>query len=269
MSTQGTEAVDTGLFRPARPRRAFDEIISQIRQLLDSGKIRPGDRLPSERALAERFSVSRNTVREAFRMLEISGLITMRRGAKGGAFITRTDPVDIADIASNLKLTDFSLEDLSEAMRQMFGLVLNVAGPRLTASDFSALEQVQERAEQLAGEQNRADRINVLLEFYSNLATATGNPILVVLMNSMLDILRRVVPLLRTTDHGFVIDAHRRVIQHLRQKRFEPAREELDDFLVDLHSRWMRDSEQSSRARCMAARSASPSSTYQDPSTTE
>ena len=67
----------TPSFRPARPRRAFEEIIHQIKALIEAGALKPGDKLPSERALAAEFQVSRNTLREALRTLELGGQITV------------------------------------------------------------------------------------------------------------------------------------------------------------------------------------------------
>jgi DNA-binding FadR family transcriptional regulator len=62
--------------------------VDQIRLLLQNGHLRPGERLPSERDLCERFGVSRVTVREALRILEAGGLVSIKVGARGGAYIT-------------------------------------------------------------------------------------------------------------------------------------------------------------------------------------
>src|SRR5260370_37704371 len=74
-------------FRRIRTQRAFEEIAEQIRGELVSRRLRAGDRLPAERALAEQFGVSRNTLREALRSLENSGLLRLQKGATGGAFV--------------------------------------------------------------------------------------------------------------------------------------------------------------------------------------
>ena len=65
------------IFGPARPRRTFEEIINQIKANIEEGRLKRGDKLPTERALAAQFQVSRNTVREALRTLEISGFIIL------------------------------------------------------------------------------------------------------------------------------------------------------------------------------------------------
>jgi DNA-binding FadR family transcriptional regulator len=74
-------------FGPVRSTRLFEEICDQIRGQLSLGKIGPGDKLPAERDLADQFGVSRSAVREALRTLEVSGLIELRKGPKGGAFM--------------------------------------------------------------------------------------------------------------------------------------------------------------------------------------
>ncbi|MFV2173737.1 FadR/GntR family transcriptional regulator [Actinomadura sp. LOL_016] len=67
----------------------MDRIVDRIEGVLRVGELCPGDRLPSERVPAERFDVSRNTAREALRILRFTGVLVLRRGSSGGAFITR------------------------------------------------------------------------------------------------------------------------------------------------------------------------------------
>jgi DNA-binding FadR family transcriptional regulator len=76
------------LFNPVSLARASQAIVDQIRQLIQDGHLTAGERLPSERDLCERFGVSRVTVREALRILEAGGLVTVKVGARGGAYIT-------------------------------------------------------------------------------------------------------------------------------------------------------------------------------------
>jgi DNA-binding FadR family transcriptional regulator len=229
------------LFRPARPRRAFDEIITQVRQLIKDGHLSAGDRLPPERVLAERFAVSRNTVREAFRMLEISGVITLRRGQKGGAFITDSGSSAVAaSVSQRLSLTDFSLRDLTDCMRWMCDLVIRVGGPRLTAADIAALEANTEAGTRLIEPADREQRALILLEFYTILAKAADNPVLTVLVESLTAIIRSLIPRLETPDHRFVLETRRELIVLLNDGDFDMAAEKLDRYLVRLHARWLK-----------------------------
>lgn len=241
MTVSAARVADPDLFRPARPRRAFDEIIGQIRQLIDTGQLTNGDRLPAERALAEQFAVSRNTVREAFRMLEISGVITLKRGAKGGAFITESGSSGIAaSISQQLSLTDFSLEDLTDCMRWQCELVIRVAGPKLTDSDLAELNANLTAGALLSADDQREQRALVLTEFYNILAKAADNPVLAVLMESLTSILRGVIPRLATVDHQFVIRGRRRLLSLLQNGDIDGAVAELDKYLVRLHNRWLK-----------------------------
>src|SRR3954471_9329941 len=74
-------------FVPAQRVRSFDHIVGQIRDAISSGGILPGERLPSERDLGVAFGVSRTTLREALRALEAQGVIEIRTGSRGGAFV--------------------------------------------------------------------------------------------------------------------------------------------------------------------------------------
>jgi len=112
------------MFRPARPQRAVDQIVGQVEGLLRDGALRPGDRLPSERALAEQFAVSRNTVREALRILEFNGMLVLKRGSTGGAFVTRPDTgASARGIVDALDRAGFPARDLKAARTSLEGLV--------------------------------------------------------------------------------------------------------------------------------------------------
>ena len=78
---------------PIRTKRLYEEIVEQIRQLISDGKLKPGDKLLAERELADRFQVSRASVREAIRTLEMLGVIDIRPGE--GTFIRETEADDI------------------------------------------------------------------------------------------------------------------------------------------------------------------------------
>lgn len=121
---EASDAENRPMFRPARPQRAVDQIVGQIEGLLRDGKLRPGDRLPSERALAEQFAVSRNTVREALRILEFNGMLVLKRGSTGGAFVTQPDTgASVRGIADALDRAGFPARDLKAARTSLEGLV--------------------------------------------------------------------------------------------------------------------------------------------------
>lgn len=83
---------DEALFRPVRAGNAFEETVERLLQAIRLGVVRGGERLPPERALAERLGVSRVTLREAIRALADAGYVESRRGRYGGTFVRETLP---------------------------------------------------------------------------------------------------------------------------------------------------------------------------------
>lgn len=86
--------VEGALFRPVRSGNAFEDTVARLLQTIRLGIVAPGEALPAERDLAARFSVSRDTVREAIRELAQAGYLVSKRGRYGGTFIT--DPLPVA-----------------------------------------------------------------------------------------------------------------------------------------------------------------------------
>jgi DNA-binding FadR family transcriptional regulator len=212
----------SSLFTAARPKRTFEEIITQIQGRIQDGTIKKGDRLPSERDLAVQFEVSRNTVREALRTLEISGYIVLKRGAGGGAFVMDTEPQVLNDhLTGALRLTDFSVSDLTQAMRSMTVMLLTTAAPLITDADLAALEANVAEARAITDDPRR--RTEVVLGFYRILAEGTGNKIR-----------------LGSLTGERVFASRERIIMHLRDGQISKAQAELENYLEELHHLWLR-----------------------------
>jgi DNA-binding FadR family transcriptional regulator len=98
--------VNSLLLRPIRTPNVFEETVERLGHAIRLGLVRPGDRLPSERDLAQRLGVSRATIREAVRALQLAGIVETRRGRSGGSYI-----VDLAspDSEPRARLTARSL----------------------------------------------------------------------------------------------------------------------------------------------------------------
>src|SRR5713101_5837043 len=127
-------------FRRIRTQRAFEEIAGQIRGELVSRRLRAGDRLPAERALAEQFGVSRNTLREALRSLENAGLLRLQKGATGGAFVREsTGDAVITGLRDMFHLGAIQPEHLTEARVLIESIAVRTACDRATPQDVQAL----------------------------------------------------------------------------------------------------------------------------------
>jgi GntR family transcriptional regulator, transcriptional repressor for pyruvate dehydrogenase complex len=101
--------ISDALFRPVRSGNAFEDTVARLLQTVRLGIVAPGEALPAERELAARFSVSRDTVREAIRELAAAGYLVSKRGRYGGTFVT--DPVP-AVVGTPEPLDRLELEDV-------------------------------------------------------------------------------------------------------------------------------------------------------------
>lgn len=98
-------------------KKVFLEIVKQLKELIDTEHIRPGDKLPSERVLSERLNVGRSSVREALRSLELLGLIETRQG--GGTFLSSGQHIQLVEILASFILKESRTVEEVHATRKM------------------------------------------------------------------------------------------------------------------------------------------------------
>src|SRR4051794_26240322 len=133
------------MFTQVRQARVSGEIASQIVTAIVEGRLSSGDRLPSERELGEQFGVSRMTVRDALRVLEARGLISVKVGARGGAFVADATADRVAESMSTmLRLKRMSLSELAEARKIIEGAAAELAAQRADDDDIRRLEECLE-----------------------------------------------------------------------------------------------------------------------------
>jgi DNA-binding FadR family transcriptional regulator len=163
--------------------RISEIIVEQIRLLMRQGQLKPGDRLPPERDLCERFGVSRVTVREALRMLESSGLVEIRVGARGGAFVTAPSSNRVGEgLTDLLTLSVISAADVTEVRMILEVGIVPLVCERATDEDLSDLQKICERSEEAL--RNSDYTMDMSLEFHARVAEATHNPAVTMLVES-------------------------------------------------------------------------------------
>src|SRR5882724_2978198 len=181
-------------FQPIQVRRTFDEICGRIREQLALGVLKPGDKLPPERDLAQQLGVSRNVLREALRSLEMAGVLRLQKGVKGGAFIREGDTSRMNVVMRDmLSLGTISVRELSEARVDVLDLVVRLACANARQTDFEALEANIGRTELATREGRLLDRVECSREFYKLLAASTGNKVIAMIMDSVTEIHMRFV----------------------------------------------------------------------------
>ena len=175
------------MFKKVRQDRMYKDIANQILESIFRGDLAPEDKLPSEKELQEIFGVSRVTVREAIQSLEQFGVIEVRQGSQGGAYIKKMDLNNILpQIENALKMTNLTLKQVTEARAALEEAVLRRMIPsRLSAEDAARLEQTIATAEASLKENGIRKRMLDYFDFHTLLAEMTGNPI-IILMNKLI-----------------------------------------------------------------------------------
>jgi len=172
------------MFKPVKKTRIHEEIVIKIRGMIDQGKLKKGDRLPTERELAEAFKVSRPSVREALRALESQGFLVSRQG--DGTYISQ-QPIEllIEPFASVIIKEKFDQLELFEMRRLIEPQLASLAAQRALPSDIAEMEQLVDLQEQQLYSDGSGPTPEKTL--HDIIFKAAKNKILISIMDSLLD----------------------------------------------------------------------------------
>ncbi|TDY15824.1 GntR family transcriptional regulator [Paraburkholderia sp. BL6665CI2N2] len=222
-------------FKVARARRTYEDICLQIRLEVSEGRLKPGDRLPPERNLAEQFGVSRTAVRDALRTLEVAGVVACERGVNGGAFIRHGDPGIITQAVQDMVLLGrVTTDSIIEARILLMNDALRLACKRATHVDLDAIERDIDSIEQLTLSGDLTRRSTHLVDFYSLIAQATHNEVIVMLVDSLSEIFRQLLIRLGPAPRSDLVSVRRLILRHLRARDTDSAIEEMTRHLERL-----------------------------------
>lgn len=230
--------------------RLFEEISRQIGEQIQSGRLKVGEKLPNERELAEKFSVSRHAVREALRTLESLGQLELRKGAAGGAFVAEAHAKPFTKIMRGMfDVGGISLGELTQARMAIESAVIEIVCQNPVAAGLDLLERNVELAERetLAGNLAVKTRLNV--EFHILLAEQTNNPILIMMMKSLMSLLFDFIDEVGSVMGVDVIKSRRRFLKHVRAGNTARAVAEMRTHLEKLHLHYIEASTKKSKAQ--------------------
>jgi GntR family transcriptional repressor for pyruvate dehydrogenase complex len=211
---------------PVKRTKIYAEVASQIQRLISEGRVKPGDRLPPERELAEIFGVSRTSVRDAIRVLEMQGLVEPRQGE---GTLVRQDPADgvIATLADSLAASKGFTADLFDMRRILEPPLARVAALRATGEDIVALEEILDAQEVRV----RADEVAIAEDtaFHYRLAQVSKNQVIPKVMDVIMDLLAesraRSLQGIKRAEKS--LEGHRQILEAVKHRDGQEAAERM------------------------------------------
>jgi GntR family transcriptional repressor for pyruvate dehydrogenase complex len=214
------------MLRAIKKTRIHEEVFSQIHELIQEGRFKAGDQLPSERELAETFRVSRTSVREALRALESKGLIVSRTGM--GNFVAEL-PVEslVGPLARMLIDEKRALADVFEMRKLIEPHIAALAAARASPRDVAVLKRIV--AKQTEAVRRGETGVEADAELHFSIGRATQNQALQKLVSGLMELLSRSrEESLQTPERRqSSIDAHRRIIGAIEKRDQARARSEM------------------------------------------
>lgn len=214
-------------FEKIQPEKLSHAVVRQIELLILRGILRPGERLPSERDLAERLGVSRPSLREAIASLQDAGLLKAR--ANSGIYVA--DVLGSAFSPALVKLFgdhEEAVFDYLDFRRDMEGLAAERAARLGSDTDLAVVDEVFTRMEAAHGKRNPSDEAQADADFHMAIIEASHNVVMLHMMRSMYELLKqgvfynRKIMFQQRTTRSALLDQHRAINSAL-QSRDGPA----------------------------------------------
>ena len=223
------------VFQPYRSRRAYQEIAQEIQRAILAGRLNTGERLPSERSMAQQFQVGRLTIREALRTLETKGLIRIKQGRGGGSYIGITDPTVLPSmIIDNLQLEGLTSEQATEARMGLECAIVRFAIKHGTDEDLERIGKNVEESREIMGNAVAEDVVSKLIDYHILVGEATHNVSLIMFIRALMEWARRAltdwIPSPDVQSKSY--QDHRMIFESIKDKDVELAQRQMEDHVI-------------------------------------
>ena len=225
------------MFKSVKSNKASEHIVEQIRKAVFEGQLKPGDKLPSEKELQKELKVSKATLREAMRSLEVLGFLEIRKGIFGGAFVTEVDLKKTRDSFINfLHFKNLSLTSLTEVRLLLEPYVTGKAALSITKGDLGELKKLIEECDYSLKHDLPIDHRENEIEYHRIIGSVTGNPILMFILDFVENLLIDVKGILQPGQDFSqrVSNAHKRIYKALLERNPEKARKEMIKHVLEV-----------------------------------
>jgi GntR family transcriptional repressor for pyruvate dehydrogenase complex len=220
-------------FQVIQRRKIHQDIAGQVRDLIRDGVLKPGDRLPSERELADRFQVGRGSLREAMRALELQGMVVSRPGS--GTFVSAESLEHLASIiVSTLTEANRNLANIFEVRHLLEPHIASLAAERATDQDCDRMDvAIDDQERQITDGETGVEGDTA---FHFALAQGTHNSALVKVISTISDILAQ------SRDHAMQspgrpqrsMASHRQILHMVRSRNSEGARKAMEHHITEV-----------------------------------
>ena len=212
------------MLKAIRKTRIYEEVVSQVHEMVREGQLKAGDQLPSERELSDTFKVSRTSVREALRALEAQGLVVSRTGA--GTFVADL-PIEslIAPLAAMLIEEKDALADVFEMRKLIEPHIASLAAERATKADIERMKKILDKQKEAVTRGETG--VDADAELHFAIGRATQNQALEKLVWGLMDILSHSrEESLQTKDRRKAsTESHRKILSAIEEHNAAKARE--------------------------------------------
>jgi GntR family transcriptional regulator, transcriptional repressor for pyruvate dehydrogenase complex len=232
------EALKVGELKVVEKKRAYESIVQQVLDLIENGKLKRGDQLPSERELTEIFKVSRTTVREAIRTLESMRLLQSRQG--NGTYVLASNEEDlIQPLAAALFNAKDDIRDIFYIRKIIEPHVARLAAENATAQEIEEMEKILQKQEECI--EHYESIIETDSAFHNLMASAAKNRVMERLIGALVDLLKqsREKTLMDDDEHNNKrskrsLEGHRRVLAAIKNDDCEAAQKSMLQHLEDI-----------------------------------
>src|SRR5579863_4438341 len=219
-------------FEVVRRNRVYEEVAKQIERLILK-RLKPGDKLPSERELSETLRVSRGSIRDAIRGLELMGMVEPRQGT--GTIVKEISADSVVNpFANALKRRKELVGELIDFRKMLEPPLAARAATHASADEIAEMEQILERQDDKQGRGEAA--VGEDAEFHYSVALASGNSVVLKVLDILMDLLRD------TRERSLQVDGrpqkslsgHRRILAAIKRHDAEAAKSAMRRHIEDV-----------------------------------
>ncbi|WP_026894366.1 FadR/GntR family transcriptional regulator [Clostridiisalibacter paucivorans] len=222
------------MFKPIKSKKIYEYVVEQIQQMIVNGDLKSGDKLPSERELAERLKVSRTSIREALRALEVLGLIESRQGE--GNFIKESlDNGFFQPLSVMFMLNKDNPSDILELRIAIEVEAASLAARRINDEDIQELEELMDKLIESDDEKYSAKYDT---EIHYKIASVTKNYLIINLLNGISSLIETFIKNARESilreneEKDILIKQHRKICDALIERDPDKAASAMREHLI-------------------------------------